>query len=73
MAMIPVGFLPYLLGMTGSVSMWVLLAANMFMVIQSIRLYVSMDVKKARYVMFSSYLYLPVVLLAMLADKADKI
>jgi hypothetical protein len=32
-----------------------------------------MDVKKARYVMFSSYLYLPVVLLAMLADKADKI
>jgi protoheme IX farnesyltransferase len=28
-----------------------------------------MDVKAARRVMFSSYIYLPIVLLAMLADK----
>jgi protoheme IX farnesyltransferase len=71
--MVPVGFLPYLLGMSGEISMWILLAANIFMIVQCIRLYVSMDVRKARYVMFSSYLYLPVVLLALLADKADKL
>jgi protoheme IX farnesyltransferase len=71
--MVPGGFLPYLLGMSGEISMWILLVANIFMIVQCIRLYVSMDVKKARYVMFSSYLYLPVVLLAMLADKADKL
>jgi len=30
-----------------------------------------MDVKAARRVMFSSYIYLPIVLLAMLADKIN--
>jgi protoheme IX farnesyltransferase len=34
------------------------------------RLYREMDVKAARRVMFSSYIYLPIVLLALLAGKA---
>jgi protoheme IX farnesyltransferase len=67
--MIPVGILPYLAGMSGRTSMWILVAANLFMVIQSVRLYKEMDVKAARRVMFSSYIYLPIVLLALLADK----
>ncbi|HLO39375.1 MAG TPA: hypothetical protein VK173_12825, partial [Lacibacter sp.] len=67
--MIPVGMLPYFFNMSGVVSMWILVAANMFMVIQCIRLYINMDVKSARRVMFSSYIYLPIVLLALLADK----
>jgi protoheme IX farnesyltransferase len=49
--------------------MWVLIGANLFMVVQCVRLYANMDVKSARRVMFSSYIYLPVVLLALLADK----
>jgi heme o synthase len=67
--MVPVGFLPFFNNMSGTVSMWILLGANLFMVMQCVRLYISMDVKAARRVMFSSYLYLPVVLLALLADK----
>lgn len=67
--MIPVGLLPYYYGISGSVSMWILIAANLFMVVQCIRLYVAMDVKAARRVMFSSYIYLPIVLLALLGDK----
>ncbi len=67
--MIPVGILPYYSGMTGQVSMWILVAANLFMVMQSIRLYNEMNAKAARRVMFSSYIYLPIVLLALLADK----
>ena len=67
--MIPVGFLPYYFGLTGSMSMWVVMGANLFMVFQSIRLYREMDVPAARRVMFSSYIYLPVVLLSLLADK----
>ena len=67
--MIPVGILPYYFGLTGQVSMWILVAANLFIVIQSFRLYQEMDVKAARRVMFSSYIYLPIVLLALLADK----
>ncbi|MFN4006789.1 MAG: heme o synthase [Chitinophagaceae bacterium] len=67
--MIPMGMLPYVLHLTGMVSFWIVLAANLFMVIQSIRLYRQMDVPAARRVMFSSYIYLPIVLLALLADK----
>lgn len=71
--MVPVGVLPYIFGISGMVSMWVLLAANLYMVLQCVRLYNRMDVKSARRVMFSSYLYLPIVLLALLADKIDQL
>ena len=67
--MIPVGLLPYYLGLTGQVSMWILLVANIFMVVQCVRLYQNMGVPAARRVMFSSYIYLPFVYLALLADK----
>ncbi len=67
--MIPVGILPYSFHISGMVSLWIVLAANIFMVAQSVRLYIDMDVKAARRVMFSSYIYLPIVLLALLADK----
>lgn len=67
--MIPVGILPFYSHMAGTVSFWIVLGANLFMVSQSIRLYKEMDVKAARRVMFSSYIYLPIVLLALLADK----
>ncbi len=67
--MVPVGMLPYFFNMSGIVSMWILVGANLFMVLQCVRLYINMDVKSARRVMFSSYLYLPIVLLALLANK----
>ena len=67
--MIPVGILPYYFGLSGQLSMWILVVANLFMVFQSIRLYREMNAKAARRVMFSSYIYLPIVLLALLADK----
>ena len=67
--MIPIGFLPYKYGMTGSTSLWILVVCNLFMVVQSVRLYMQMDVKAARRVMFSSYIYLPIILLALLFDK----
>ena len=67
--MIPVGILPYYFGYTGMTSAVIVIMCNVFMVVQSIRLYQQMDVKSARRVMFSSYIYLPIVLLALLADK----
>ena len=68
--MVPLGFLPYYAQITGSISMWLVLAANIAMIIQCIRLYKDMDVKAARRVMFSSYMYLPIILIVLLADKA---
>lgn len=67
--MIPVGILPFYTHIAGMVSLWIVLVANLFMVFQTVRLYREMDVKAARRVMFSSYIYLPIVLLALLADK----
>ena len=67
--LLPAGFLPYLVGMSGMISLWIVFAANLFMIIQCYRLYRQMEKKAARRVMFSSYIYLPVVLLALLADK----
>lgn len=69
--MIPIGMVPYFIGLTGITSLWIVLVCNLFMVFQSARLYKEMDVKAARRVMFSSYIYLPIVLLAMLADKMN--
>lgn len=67
--MIPAGLLPYYFNISGTVSLWIVLACNLWMVFVSIRLYSKMDVGSARKVMFSSYFYLAVVLLSLLADK----
>lgn len=76
--MIPVGLLPHLvllaefdyrMPMSGVVSMWIVLFCNLWMVAVSIQLFLKMDVKSARMVMFSSYFYLMIVLLALFADR----
>jgi len=67
--MVPIGFLPNYFRITGDWSMWVVLVANIFMVVQCVRLYQNMGVPAARRVMFSSYIYLPIVYLALMANK----
>ena len=67
--LIPAGLVPYFIGMSGFVSLWIVLGANLFMVLQAVRLYKDMTTAAARRVMFSSYIHLPVVLLSLLADK----
>ncbi|MDE1192787.1 MAG: heme o synthase [Arachidicoccus sp.] len=74
--MIPVGMLAYvnwgskplndIETIGGKISFVILLLCNIGMVIQCVRLYINLDVKSARRVMFSSYIYLPIVLLALL-------
>ena len=67
--LIPVGIIPYFIGMSGTISLAIVTIANVFMVWRCVQLYRNMDVPSARRVMFSSYIYLPIVLLALLADK----
>ena len=67
--MIPVGLLPYLTGISGIMSLFILLLCNLGMVFVSVLLFIRMDAKSARRVMFSSYFYLMIVLLAMFADR----
>ncbi len=68
--MIPVGFLPHTAGIGGINSMYILLGCNLCMVYVSVLLFKRMDAKSARRVMFSSYFYLMIVLLALFADRA---
>jgi len=67
--LIPVGIIPYFIGMSGTISLAIVTIANVFMVWRCVQLYKNMDVPSARRVMFSSYIYLPIVLLALLGDK----
>ena len=67
--MIPFGFLPYAMGIAGIVSLWILLACNLWMVYVSVLLFMRMDLKSARMVMFSSYFYLMIVLLALFVNR----
>jgi protoheme IX farnesyltransferase len=67
--MIPVGMIPYYIGMSGKASLIIVILTNLFLVMQCFRLYKEMNAKAARRVMFSSYIHLPVVLLALLMDK----
>ena len=67
--LLPVGIMPYFNGMSGNVSLLIILVANFFMIGQCVRLYREMTIQAARRVMFGSYIYLPVVLLALLIDK----
>jgi protoheme IX farnesyltransferase len=62
--------LPYYFKISGVTSMWILLACNLWMVFVSVILFYKMDVAAARRVMFSSYFYLMIVLLALLFNKA---
>ena len=73
--LIPVCVLPYVIELTeygtmqGKICLGIVMLANLFLVVQCLRLYKEMNATAARRVMFSSYIYLPVVLLALLAGK----
>ena len=73
--MIPFGLLPYFTGITdigtrGLITSAILFVCNLWMVYVSVLLFLSMDLKSARRVMFSSYFYLMIVLLALFVGRA---
>ena len=73
--LIPVCVLPYVIDLTGyesikgKICLAIVMLANLFLVLRCLQLYKNMNAKAARQVMFGSYVYLPVVLLALLASK----
>lgn len=74
--LVPVTLAPYYTGMCsydmvqGKISLGLIALANLFMIGRCLMLYKRMDVGSARKVMFGSYMYLPVVMLALLLSKA---
>ena len=69
MILIPIGILPYYFKMSGAISLTIVFATNLFFVYQCVMLYKKLNKTAARKVMFGSYIYLAIVLLAFLIDK----
>lgn len=73
--LLPVTLAPYMTGMceyksvAGMIGLILIVLANAFMIMRCVSLYRKMDIPSARRVMFGSYMYLPVVLLALLLSK----
>jgi len=67
--MIPVSLLPLFFGLSGYISAAIILLAGIGFLILAIKLYNSLSPKDASRLMFASFIYLPVVQVAMLVDK----
>lgn len=69
LALIPFSAVPYFLGFSGYLSLALITATGFVFLWYAWRLYKSCEVKQAKQLMFFSFLYLPVVLLALVLDK----
>ena len=67
--LIPIGWMPYFLGLSGLISGIVLMAASVYFTYAAWMLYKTCTREAARKLMFSSFFYLPIVLIALLLDK----
>jgi protoheme IX farnesyltransferase len=73
--LVPVTVAPFFMGMSsygdikGKIGIALIILANLFMIGRCVNLYRKMDIAAARKVMFGSYMYLPVVMLALLLSK----
>ena len=67
--LIPVSLLPLVLGISGRVSAGVALVCGVLFALLTMRLMRTQDRKAALSIMFASFLYLPIVQIALLLDK----
>jgi protoheme IX farnesyltransferase len=73
LVLIPLGFVPYLMGMTGIVSAIVALICGVLFLMQTFYLMRECSRKAALLIMFGSFLYLPIVQIAFVLDKIEKL
>ena len=67
--LIPLALLPKVIGMTGSIGVYIAMLCGVAYFIASFLFYQQNDYKSAKRLMFTSFFYLPIVLLALLIDK----
>jgi protoheme IX farnesyltransferase len=69
LVLIPMALMPRVIGLSGNIGMWICIACGLLYFVASVAFYIKNDFKSAKRVMFSSFIYLPTVLLALLFDK----
>ena len=67
--LIPVGMTPWIFKMAGPISMIIIIIAGIYFTLQAWRLYKECTVERARQLMFGSFIYLPVVQIALVIDQ----
>lgn len=67
--LIPLSLIPYVLGITGKLGMWLSIVLGVFYFLASFNFYLKNDKPSAKKVMYASFIYLPMVLIVMLIDK----
>lgn len=67
--LIPIGLMPYIFGMSGIVSAVIVTICGVLFTWQSFKLLKTCDVKDASRLMFASFIYLPIVQIALWLDK----
>lgn len=69
MVLIPVSLIPFITGTSGNISAIIIALTGAGFLYQAVQLYRVCDVKSARKLMFGSFLYLPIVLIALFFDR----
>ncbi len=69
LVLIPMAVVPRFLQLTGNYGMYICLLCGIMYFVASVMFYRNNDHKSARRVMFASFIYLPVILLALICDK----
>jgi protoheme IX farnesyltransferase len=69
LCLIPLAFLPNFFHVAGALATVVMIASGIFFALQAVKLYKKLDIKSAQQLMFGSFIYLPVVQLALMFDK----
>lgn len=69
LVLIPMAIMPHFAGLTNLAAMWVCVAGGVMYFAASVAFYINNDHKSARRVMFASFIYLPVTLLALVIGK----
>jgi heme o synthase len=68
-SLVPIGLLPFIFDLTGGFSMVLILLCGVLFAVQAWQLYRDCSMKSARQLMFGSFIYLPVVQIALMLDK----
>ncbi len=69
LSLLPVGLMPFIFHMSGWISAIVITLAALYFSYRSYQLYREQSIEAARSVMFGSFIYLPIVMIAMVLDK----
>ncbi len=67
--LIPLALLPYFIGISGIVSMIIVVLGSVWLTALGFKLYKTLSVKDAKRLMFASIIYNPIVLISLLLDK----